>query len=85
MAGTTLVPTAAVDVDRFSNLVARGPRPITQCEPSTDRDYLKETPEGVECTVVQSTKTTSRKSSAPRKILYHYLLENPEFCPVTVL
>ena len=27
----------------------------------------------------------SRKSSAPRKILYHYFLENPEVCPVTVL
>ena len=50
-----------------------------------DCDQLQQTPTGVEFTVVQLTKTRSRRSSTPRKVLYHYFLENTEVCPVTVL
>ena len=64
---------AITNADRCSNLAA------------LDRDHLKQTPTGVEFTVVQLTKTRSRKSSTPRKVLYHYFLENTEVCPVTVL
>ena len=64
---------AITNADRCSDLAA------------LDRDHLKQTPTGVEFTVVQLTKTRSRKSSTPRKVLYHYFLENTEVCPVTVL
>ena len=64
---------AITNADRCSDLAA------------LDRDHLKQTPTGVEFTVMQLTKTRSRKSSTPRKVLYHYFLENTEVCLVTVL
>ena len=64
---------AITNADRCSDLAA------------LDRNHLKQTPVGVEFTVVQLTKTRSRKSSAPRKVFYHCFAENPEICPVTVL
>jgi len=65
---------ALVNADRRSDLAA------------LDRDQIKWTPDGVEFTVVQLTKTRSQKqSSSPRKVVYASFQDNKEICPATVL
>jgi len=64
---------AITNADRCSDLAA------------LDRDHIRKTPVGVEFTVVQLTKTRSRRLSTPRKVLYHCFADNTEICPVTVL
>ena len=65
---------ALVNADRCSDLAA------------LDRDKVKWTPDGVEFTVVQLTKTrSSKRSSSPRRVCYSSFPDNSEICPTTVL
>jgi len=64
---------ALVNVDRCSDLAA------------LDRNRIRWTLDGLEFTVVQLTKTRSKRSPAPRRVFYPSFKDNSEICPVTVL
>ena len=62
---------ALTNADRCSDLVA------------LDKDYMRETPAGVEFTVMRLTKT--RKPGPPRVVQYPAFADNVEICPVSTL